>query len=86
MALTKFVNIYKCRLCGETYIPSGTNSKIVAWKGTLHEIMRASGIDTPCSMPEVTPSMFEMHSCKDGSYGVADFQGTRKAVDNDANL
>ena len=86
MARTKFVNIYKCRLCGETYIPSGTNSEMIAWKGTLHEIMRASGLDTSYSTPEVTPTMFEMHSCKDGSYGVAEFQGTRKAADNDASL
>lgn len=48
--------------------------------------MKASGLDTPCSTPEVTPTMFEMHSCKNGSYGVADFQGTRKAADNDASL
>lgn len=47
MALTKYVNVYKCRLCGEIYTPSGTNSEIAAWKGTLHEIMRASGLDTP---------------------------------------
>lgn len=79
MALTKYVNVYKCRLCGEMFANSGTDSEIVAWKGTLHEIMRASGLDTPCSTPEVTPTMFEMHSCKDGSYGVAEFQGTRKA-------
>lgn len=79
MALTKYVNVYKCRLCGEIYTPSGTNSEIAAWKGTLHEIMRASGLDTPCSTPEVTPTMFEMHNCKDGNYGVAEFQGTRKA-------
>lgn len=78
MALTKYVNVYKCRLCGEIYTPSGTNSEIAAWKGTLHEIMRASGLDTPCSTPEVTPTMFEMHCCKDGNYGVAEFQGTRK--------
>lgn len=86
MALTKFVNVYKCRLCGEMFTSSGTNSEIAAWKGTLHEIMKASGLDTPCSTPEVTPTMFEMHSCKNGSYGVADFQGTRKAADNDASL
>lgn len=79
MALTKYVNVYKCRLCGEMYTPSGTNSEIAAWKGTLHEIMRASGLDTPCSTPEVTPTMFEMHCCKDDGYGVAEFQGTRKA-------
>lgn len=85
-ALTKFVNVYKCRLCGEMFTSSGTNSEIAAWKGTLHEIMKASGLDTPCSTPEVTPTMFEMHSCKNGSYGVADFQGTRKAADNDASL
>ena len=74
MALTKFVNVYKCRLCGEMFTSSGTNSEIAAWKGTLHEIMKASGLDTPCSTPEVTPTMFEMHSCKNGSYGVADFR------------
>lgn len=38
MALTKFVNVYKCRLCGEMFTSSGTNSEIAAWKGTLHEI------------------------------------------------
>lgn len=65
MALTKYVNVYKCRLCGEMYTPSGTNSEIAARKGTLNGIMRASGLD--------------MHCCKDGGYGVAEFQGTRKA-------
>ena len=85
-ALTKFVNVYKCRLCGEMFTNSGTDSEIVAWKCTLHEIMKASGLNTPYSTPEVTPTMFEMHSCKNGSYGVADFQGARKAADNDASL
>lgn len=86
MAMAKFENVYKCRLCGEMFANSGTDSEITAWKGTLREIMRASGLDTPYSTPEVTPTMFEMHSCKNGSYGVADFQGTRKAADNDASL
>lgn len=30
MALTKFVNVYKCRLCGEMFTSSGTNSEIAA--------------------------------------------------------
>lgn len=60
MAMAKFENVYKCRLCGEMFTNSGTDSEIKAWKGTLHEIMRASGLDTPCSTPEVTPTMFEM--------------------------
>ena len=81
MALTKYVNVYKCRLCGEIYTPSGTNSEIAAWKGTLHEIMRASGLDTPCSTPEVTPTMFEMHCCKDGNYCAAFYKITATSKD-----
>lgn len=29
MALTKFVNVYKCRLCGEMFTSSGTNTPVM---------------------------------------------------------
>lgn len=79
--MTLYQMVYKCRLCGKTYSSGGTESDVAAWKGTLNEVMRASGITSQWQGKENEPTMFEMHNCKDGSYGVADFQGVKHTPD-----
>lgn len=62
--------IYKCRLCGETYIECATGSSNIVVKHFI-------GINTDMKqLQQVT--LTSMHSCKDGSFGVSDFQGFKK--------
>lgn len=70
-----FEAIYKCRLCGETF-NSGITGETIA-HATL--IGFATDVDTS----KITGSKIllnEVHYCKDGSHGFADFQGFRKVV------
>lgn len=73
--------LYKCRLCGQVFVNCGTGSKKVAEQSTLNEVLRASGM-SPMWKENDALTMYEMHSCADGSYGVSDFIGGRK-VDED---
>ncbi|MGN6713411.1 MAG: hypothetical protein ACTHKA_17495 [Anaerocolumna jejuensis] len=67
--------VYKCRLCGEIFYPSGTSNKNLAMEVT---IAAAAGI----KHEEISaPRICDIHACKDGSYGVADFHG----MQNDSN-
>lgn len=79
--MTLYQMVYKCRLCGKVYSSGGTESDITAWKATLNEVMRASGITPQWKSNGNDPTMFEMHHCNDGSYGVADFQGMKHTPD-----
>lgn len=73
--------LYKCRLCGQVFVNYGTVSEKVAEQSTLNEVLRASGM-SPMWKENDTLTMYEMHCCADGSYGVSDFIGSRK-VDED---
>lgn len=62
--------IYKCRLCGESYIRCSTVSSDVVIKHFI-------GLETDKkSIQQVT--LTNMHVCKDGSYGLGIFQGFKK--------
>lgn len=60
---------YKCRRCGETFI-GDTCARITALNVmatlTIQESFEGSGIDV---------RRYEMHCCKNGEYGFADFIG-----------
>lgn len=73
--------LYKCRLCGQVFVNHGTVSEKVAEQSTLNEVLRASGMSPMWKENDVL-TMYEMHCCTDGSYGVSDFIGSRK-VDED---
>lgn len=64
--------VFKCRLCGETY-ESGcaTGNKIVA-------LLSATGACVGKQIQPQGPILTEVHSCKNGDFGIADFQGFRK--------
>ena len=72
--MTEYRAIYKCRLCGGEFESCVTTSIDVVIKNMLnvtvgHEIKQWIG--TPVSETS-------MHSCKNGSFGMADFVGFRK--------
>lgn len=68
--------IYKCRLCGRKYKTYSTLDKIVA-EECVHRITREENYYPAESKIEV--HRFDYHNCKDGSFGLADFQGFKKA-------
>lgn len=72
----EYRGIYKCRLCGEEFEDCCTRSK-----GLALNCMIAFVLNEKAKSP-IQPSQFQMHSCKDKSMGVADFQGW-KAIDRE---
>lgn len=76
--MTLFHEIYKCRLCGESFEFSVTESRDTALKavaGTAYDgkwYPEGGGIGV---------YMHQFHACKDGSFGIADFQGYKKEED-----
>lgn len=73
----EYHSTFKCRLCGEIYEGGCTSSKRIAEQSIM---LTCLGLPSP--QPQA-PGMTEVHSCKDGSLGVADFQGFKK-VDTDS--
>lgn len=62
-----YYGMYKCRLCGETYIRCSVPDKDIAVRhfiGLTNPIKTFKQIET-----------IDMHSCKNGNLGLADFQG-----------
>lgn len=69
--------IYKCRLCGEEFVSAATGSADIAIKQMVR-------VTTGIKLLEFIGNPIEetyMHSCKDGSMGLADFFGFRKVED-----
>lgn len=70
--------VYKCRLCGEEYTGTRTMDVIIALQSTAalcneeYFYPKGSGIGV---------HRYDCHYCKDGSYGLADFQGLRKGTE-----
>ena len=76
--MVKYECLYKCRLCEKVFSNAGTDSLKVARRDTLSTILEANGI-TPIRNTSAINTFYEMHYCPDGSFGVSDFIGTRKA-------
>ena len=72
--MAEYRAIYKCRLCGEEFISTVTGSAYIAIKNMV--IMTAECDVKQKILNPVTKT--SMHSCKDGSCGMADFLGFRK--------
>lgn len=68
----EYRTMYKCRLCGEIFPCHVTMDRQIAIKGICSCI---SGIDFKDG---IKPNMHEIHACKDGNMGVADFIGVRR--------
>ena len=76
--MTLFLGIYKCRLCGECFESVATGSKDTALKSVAGAAYDGKWY------PEgggIGVYMHDFHSCKDGSFGIADFQGYKKEED-----
>ena len=74
--IIEYWGTYKCRLCGEKFYRKSTGDEDVAIKNML---IVTVGYEMPKYMgTPVTETT--MHSCKDGSLGLADFMGFRKVV------
>ena len=72
--MTEYRAIYKCRLCGEEFVSAATTSADIAIKNMV--LMTAECDVNQKILNPVTK--LSMHSCKDGSMGLADFLGFRK--------
>ena len=72
--MTKYVSVYRCRLCGVQYIEGGTDLAILA-EATLS----GSGVEVE-HRRENAPTLFSVHYCKDGSIGVSEFLGFKKSA------
>ncbi len=67
----EYRTVFKCCLCGESYEGGRTGSEAVALQSAIRACL---GIPSQSQAPTMT----EVHSCRDGGLGVADFQGFRK--------
>ena len=75
--MTEYRAIYKCRLCGKEFVSAATGSADIAIK---HMVRVTTGIK-PLEFIGNPIEETSMHSCKDGSMGLADFLGFRKVED-----
>lgn len=80
--MVKYECLYKCRLCKKVFSNAGTDSRRVAMRDTRSTIFGANGI-TSIRNTSAINSFYEMHYCPDGSFGVSDFIGTRKADEDE---
>lgn len=72
--MTEYRAIYKCRLCGEEFVSAATGSSDIA---RTHMLIMTVKYQTSEYIGTPTTEI-SMHSCKDGSMGLADFLGFRK--------
>ena len=68
----EFRTRYKCRRCGEIFPFHVTMNRKIAIKAICSCITRSAFKDG------IQPGIYEIHSCKDGNIGVADFIGVRQ--------
>jgi hypothetical protein len=69
--------VYKCRICGGETSGCCTDSESTAMREIWNLKVNA------LSEQSAHPHMIETHHCKDGSIGVADFQGFKKIKEAD---
>lgn len=77
--MTKYVSVYRCRLCGVQYIEGGTDLAILAVRGASEATLSGSGVEVE-HRRENAPTLFFVHYCKDGSIGVSEFLGFKKSA------
>lgn len=68
---------YKCRLCGEEFVSATIRSADIVIK----QMVRVTTGIKPLEFIGNPIEKTSMHSCKDGSMGLADFLGFRKVED-----
>lgn len=75
--MTKYVSVYRCRLCGVQYIEGGTDLAILAVRSASEATLSGSGVEVE-HRRENAPTLFSVHYCKDGGIGVSEFLGFKK--------
>lgn len=76
--MTRYISVYRCRLCGEEYVEGGTDTGHAAMNGANEAVLIASGIE-PGRLCMNAPTLFSIHHCDGGSYGISDFLGFKNA-------
>ena len=71
--MAMYQEIYKCRLCGETF-----RTRKLYKKSRVEKKMGRLSVIFPYIINE---RGIELHNCHDGSCGLADFQGFKEAED-----
>lgn len=66
--MIEYRSIYKCRLCGKVYESGCTGSNKTAMKAAASTCVGSQSFTQQ-------PLMNEVHCCKNGDIGIADFQG-----------
>ncbi len=66
--------IYKCRLCGEEFSDYETEENFAKLATESLTVANSTIAIAGCAM-----YMRTIHKCKDGSFGLADFQGFKKS-------
>lgn len=70
--MAEYHAIYKCRLCGEHYDSAVTNNRELVIRET---VLLCHGVK---NYEPQNPQMTEIHLCKNGNIGIADFKGYLK--------
>ena len=67
--MAEYHAIYKCRLCREHYDSAVTSTRELVIKETTLLCLALKGTEAQA------PQMTEVHFCKNGNIGIADFKG-----------
>lgn len=73
--MRKYLAIYKCRLCGETFVAKEAGGRRTALNAAIFASMGKE--------PEPNaPTLNDIHCCEDESIGIADFIGFKEEGEN----
>lgn len=72
--------IYKCRLCSEQFFYCGTSKEDIALGISMRTALGLQQKEIQ------SPTLIAVHTCKNGSFGIADFLGMKNEnEDGDTN-
>lgn len=74
MSKPLYHQLYKCRMCGKEYCPVTTYDEEATISNMCSYINKGNGISNEYTMP-YSATLYEIHYCENGSFGVADFIG-----------
>lgn len=77
--MTRYISVYRCRLCGEKFETVGTTNKNLAEKIMARVANPAQHL--PGSEPPPDLDLYSVHHCESGGIGLADFEGFAKIGD-----
>ncbi len=68
-----YIAKYKCRLCGKEY-ESVITGEVLARRCMYQTVYGIKSGEPLC------PTIYEMHHCDNGSFGISDFLGFKKEI------